>query len=195
MSQPLDEPPFADLLARLQERDQDAARELHRRFTPRLIALARQQFGWGLNGKVDPESVVQSVFGSFFHRFDQGQFELGDYDDLWGLLTVITMRKCASRCRYFFQDKRHIGREIRPDETGQHLEPHAPDPEPVELAILAETTDKLLTGFIDRERRIVEMLLAGDTVEEVRTTLECGERTVRRVRDRARAKLRRMSEV
>jgi len=195
MLTPPNEPPFDDLLARLQERDEEAARELHRRFTPRLVALARQQFGWGLNGKVDPESIVQSVFGSFFHRFDQGQFELGDYDDLWGLLTVITMRKCASRCRYFFQDKRHIGREVRPEDTGPQLEPPAPDPEPVELAILAETMDKLMAGFIDRERRIIELLLAGDTIEGVRTTLECGERTVRRVRDRARAKLRRMTEV
>ena len=36
---------------------------------------------------------MQSVFKSFFVRQGQGQFELDNWDSLWGLLVRITLRK------------------------------------------------------------------------------------------------------
>src|SRR4051812_35389205 len=91
---------FAQLLDRLHAGDQDAAREVHRLYTPRLVALARVQFTPAVLQRADPESVVQSVFRSFFRRERDGQFDLGNWDGLWGLLSVITLRKCANRTRY-----------------------------------------------------------------------------------------------
>jgi hypothetical protein len=52
---------FPEWMARLQARDGEAAREVFRRFTRQLLALARRQFGAALRHKVDPEDVVQSA--------------------------------------------------------------------------------------------------------------------------------------
>jgi RNA polymerase sigma-70 factor, ECF subfamily len=60
------------------------------------------------------------------------------------------------------------------------------------VATLAETLEVVYLGLGDRERRIIESLLQGYTVEEVQQQVGCGERTVRRVRDRVRRKLTRM---
>ena len=48
-----------------------------------------------LRAKVDPEDVLQSVCESFFRRHAEGEFSLKDWDSLWALLAVITLRKCA----------------------------------------------------------------------------------------------------
>src|SRR5437773_1756774 len=79
---------FADVIARLQAGDDKAAREIVGRFTARLIALARTHLDQRLKQKVDPEDVLQSVYKSFFVRFAQGQFELKNWESLWGLLTI-----------------------------------------------------------------------------------------------------------
>jgi RNA polymerase sigma-70 factor (ECF subfamily) len=188
---------FGDLMDRLQAGDEDAAREIHRRYTRGLVALACRQLSTSIRGRVDPESVVQSVFGSFFLRRRDGQFpDLGDWDDLWGLLTVITLRKCANRLRFHHQARRDVRREVRADTITDSANtpwlPSDPAPTPAEVATLSEALEQLLAGLEGRERQIIEFLLQGHSVEEVRQKVGCGERTVRRVRDRVRQKLRDM---
>src|SRR5262249_3548645 len=92
---------FPRWLTRLQARDGDAAREVFQRYARPLLALARRQFGAGLRHKVDPEDVVQSAYKSFFWRCGEGNLEVGSWNGLWGLLTLITMRKCADRVEYY----------------------------------------------------------------------------------------------
>src|SRR5262249_39297414 len=92
---------FADFLARLRAGDDAAARQLFDRFAGQLVALARRRFAAGLRHKVDPEDVVQSAYKSFFHRYGGEKFEVGGWNSLWGLLTVITVRKCAQRVAYY----------------------------------------------------------------------------------------------
>jgi RNA polymerase sigma-70 factor (ECF subfamily) len=189
-------PSFADLLARLDAHDPAAARALHARYTPRLVALARQRLG-GLRHKADPESAVQSALGSFFRRYDGGEFRLGDWDDLWGLLAVITARKAANRVRFLRQECRDVGREVplaggEPESGDGQLAD--PEPTPADAVALAELLGFALDGLSEQDRRVVEMLLAGHTIDETRAAVGCGERTVRRVRDRVRAKLRRIDD-
>src|SRR4051794_21953217 len=92
---------FADVMARLRAGDEVAAQEVFGRYAHRLIALARSRLGERLRPKVDAEDVVQSVFKSFFVRYAEDRFDLGGWDGLWSLLTVITLRKCGYRTRYF----------------------------------------------------------------------------------------------
>jgi RNA polymerase sigma-70 factor (ECF subfamily) len=205
MSQDVDQPAdasgtdavfaFAEVMDRLQAGDEEAAREIHRRYTRGLLALACRQLSASLQGRVDPESVVQSVYASFFVRQRDQEFpNLGDWDGLWGLLTVITLRKCANRRRFHHQARRDVRREVRADPLSggaeTPLEPAAPGPTPAEVATLTETLEQLFTDLQGRERDIIEQLLQGHTVDEVRRQVGCGERTVRRVRDRVRQKLR-----
>src|SRR5262245_52754646 len=97
---------FPKWMDRLRARDDDAARELFRRFTQQLIALARRQFHPALRHKVDPEDVVQSAYKSFFFRYGEGNLDVGNWDSLWGLLTLITLRKCADRVAYHRAERR-----------------------------------------------------------------------------------------
>src|SRR5262249_50097700 len=91
---------FAEWLTRLRAGDDAAARAVFERFAHRLISLARRQFHASLKYKVDPVDVVQSAYKSFFRGFDERKFTVGNWDGLWGLLTLITVRKCADRVEY-----------------------------------------------------------------------------------------------
>src|SRR5262249_4903794 len=103
---------FPEWMGRLQQGDDAAAREVFQRFTSRLVALARQRFGAAFKGKVDPEDVVQSAYKSFFRRFEEGKLEIANWNSLWGLLTVITLRKGASRIAYYRTESRDATREV-----------------------------------------------------------------------------------
>src|SRR5262249_32837576 len=92
---------FAEFLTRLQARDSAAAEELFQRFAHQLIALARRRIADGLRHKVDPEEIVQSAYKSFFGRYGEGPLDVVNWNSLWGLLTLITVRKCAERVAYY----------------------------------------------------------------------------------------------
>jgi DNA-directed RNA polymerase specialized sigma24 family protein len=177
---------FADLAELLAAGDEAAAREVHRRYTRRLIALARQRLPAAVRSRTDPESVVQSVYRSFFGRAANDEFALGNWDDLWGLLARIAVRKCLNRVRFHRQGCRDVGRE----DGGAGWAVADPDPSPDEVAALHETVAAVFAGLGGRDRGIVEALLQGCTVEEARARVGCGERTVRRVRERVRDQLR-----
>jgi RNA polymerase sigma-70 factor (ECF subfamily) len=181
------------LIARLRAGDDRAAVEVVRRFTHRLAALARTHLDTQLRAKVDPEDLVQSVYKSFFHRQGDGQFDLDGWDDLWGLLVVITLRKCASQAEYFRAERRNPEREQRPasDGAGAGWEPIDREPTPAEAAALAETVADLMRGVGPSDRPILELSLQGYTVKEICEQLGRAERTVWRVRARARNRLQR----
>src|SRR4051812_41485919 len=102
---------FAQLMIRLKEGDQAAATEVFGRYIRRLIGLASRQFDTWLRHRVDIEDVVQSAYKSFFAGQGQGRFVLGDWDSLWGLLAVITLRKCYRRRDYLRAERRDAARE------------------------------------------------------------------------------------
>src|SRR5262245_50635962 len=107
-----DENSFAGLMERLRWGEDAAAREVFQRFARRLIALARRKFDHQLAHRVDPEDVVQSAFKSFFLRHREGKFQFGDWNGLWSLLTLITIRKCVDRVEYHRAERRDVGREV-----------------------------------------------------------------------------------
>src|SRR5262245_13035908 len=102
---------FPKFLLQLQTRDDDAPREVFRRFTSQLIALARRRFAPKFRYRVDPEDVVQSAYKSFFIRYGEGRVEVDNWRSLWGLLTLITLRKCAERVAYLRAGCRDLSRE------------------------------------------------------------------------------------
>jgi RNA polymerase sigma-70 factor (ECF subfamily) len=187
---------FPEWLARLRARDNAAAREIFQRFTGRLIALASRQFHAALKHKVDPEDVVQSAFKSLFHRLNEGKLEIGNWDDLWGLLTLITMRKCTDRIVYHRAECRDAAREEFAPSAGEGATPW-PDtpgrePTPLEAAVLSETVEQVLAGLDDDERPIIELSLQGYTTQEISQQLDRPERSIRRLRERVRHRLERM---
>src|SRR5437773_10826372 len=104
---------FANVMDRLRAGDGDAAAEVFHRFAHRLIALARSRLDHLLRAKVDPEDVMQSVYRSFFSRQAAHGYEFAGWDGLWGMLTVITLRKCGHRAEFFRSEERRVGKECR----------------------------------------------------------------------------------
>jgi RNA polymerase sigma-70 factor (ECF subfamily) len=188
---------FADIMARLRAGDPDAAAAVFHRFAGRLIALARKRLDGRLRQKVDPEDVLQSVYKSFFLRHAGGQFDLRDWDGLWALLTVITVRKCGRWADHFRAGIRDVGREKPPPAAGdadRSWEVLAREPSPSEAAVLAETVEDLIRGLPERDRAIVTLGLQGYTGVEISEELGRPERTVYRVLGRVRKQLQRQRD-
>jgi RNA polymerase sigma-70 factor (ECF subfamily) len=190
------DPAFDDLMARLRAGDREAAEQVFRRFAHRLIGLARSQLDSFLRSKVDPEDVVQSVFRSFFARRADGRLDVENWDSLWRVLTVITVRKCGRQIERFHTRARDCRKEISLEamspEGGACWEALASDPTPSEAAMLAETVEQLLRGLKERERPILVLKLQGCTIPEISTQLGRSERTVYRVLERVQKRLEQM---
>jgi RNA polymerase sigma-70 factor (ECF subfamily) len=164
------------------------------RFTRRLIGLARAQLDAQLHHKVEPEDVVQSAYKSFFLRYGEGALAAEGWDGLWGLLTVITLRKCADRVRYYRAERRDIAREAATPAEGAEpwRDAAGREPTPDEAAVLAETVERLLRGLDGDERAIIELSLQGHSTEEISAQTGRAARSVRRLRERVRAQLERL---
>jgi RNA polymerase sigma-70 factor (ECF subfamily) len=131
---------FADVMDRLRAGDAGAAAQVVRRFTRRLVALARAQLDSRLRQKVDPEDVLQSVYKSFFLRCEQGRLSLGGWDGLWALLALITARKCGRWAEHFRAARRDVKAEVAAvggaDESGL-VAAFSTEPSPAEAAMLS----------------------------------------------------------
>lgn len=189
---------FAELMDRLRSGEDGAAREVFTRFSGRLVGLARRHLDARLAVKVDPEDVVQSAYKSFFVRQRDGGLDVGTWDNLWGVLTMITLRKCADRAAYYRAGKRDVAREIAggtKDDENAPVDDLALDrePSPDEAAVLAETVEALFRVVDDPdERAILELSLQGHSAAEISERLGRAERSVRRLRERVRKRLERM---
>jgi RNA polymerase sigma-70 factor (ECF subfamily) len=185
---------FDELMARLRAGDEGAASQIFQEFASQLIGLARQHLDSRLRQKLDAEDVVQSVFKSFFIRHGQGQFELENWDSLWGLLVRITLRKCSHKKRAYYGPHRDVRREAvrSPADDGSGLEWQgvAREPRPDEAAVLAEIVGQFLSELGDRERPIVELRLQGYTAPEISARVGRTEHTVQGILKRVRKRLR-----
>jgi RNA polymerase sigma-70 factor (ECF subfamily) len=187
---------FTNIMARLRAGDETAAQEVFRRFVGQLVRLAHRQFDPVLRCKVDPEDVVQSAYKSFFLRYREGKLQVKDWNNLWGLLTLITLRKCLDRVAYHRADCRDAQREAAAQPGAEGSQPWweavAREPTPEEAAILTETIEQLLRDLEPAERPILQMSLQGYTTPEISASLGWPERSVRRLRKRLRKRLERM---
>jgi RNA polymerase sigma-70 factor (ECF subfamily) len=185
---------FAGFLAKLHDKDNAAAQELFGRFTGRLHALAARHIEAALRHKVDAEDVVQSAYKSFFFRYGAENLDVAGWNNLWGLLALITVRKCAERAVYHRAERRDAAREVPPprEDAAAWLDPLGREPTPLEAAVLSETVGQLLGCLDENERPILEMSLQGYTTREISERLGRAERTVRLFREGIRHRLERM---
>lgn len=190
------DPSFELVLAQLRQRDNGAATTVYNRFAGRLINMARKHLDPRILQRLDPDDVVQSVFKSVFLRLGEGQFVLGDWDGMWGLLTRITLNKCHKWVDYYQAQSRHIAREVYPpagaDGSSAQWQFLDREPTPPEAAVLVETVDQLLQGLDERAQLIVTLNLQGYEVSEVSIRVGCTESKVYRVLRLIRQRLERM---
>jgi RNA polymerase sigma-70 factor (ECF subfamily) len=185
---------FAEFLERLHGKDDAAAQELFARFAHQLIALAQRHIGAELRHKVEAEDIVQSTYKSFFCRYGDGNLEVVNWNSLWGLLTLITVRKCAERAAYHRAERRDAAREISMagSPAARWQDPLDREPTPQEAAMLNETLHQLLTDLDEEDRPVLDLSLQGYSTREISERLGRAERTVRLLREGIRHRLERM---
>ena len=176
--------PFTQLMVRLRGGAPDAAAAVFDRFARRLVRLAGSRLPQALAAKLDAEDVVQSVFKSFFLRHADDRFTLKNWDALWTVLTVLTVRKCGHKVGHFRAARRDVHREAAASpasDSAPAWEAPDPRPRPEEAALLAETLDEVVRGLREDQRPIVLLRLQGFLQREIAEKVGCTERTVERV--------------
>jgi DNA-directed RNA polymerase specialized sigma24 family protein len=176
-------------LSQLKDGDDAAAQPLWERYFLRMVALARKRLRGARRREADEEDVALSAFHSFYRAAKQGRFpQLGDRDDLWQLLVVITARKALDLLARQRRLKRFRGKlrgdsVFDPDESGnggiEQVVGNEPTPE--FAAEVAEECQRLLDLLGDDEKRkIAVWKLEGHTNEEVAGRLDVALATVER---------------
>jgi RNA polymerase sigma-70 factor (ECF subfamily) len=184
----------AELMARWRGGDQQAAGALFRRYAERLVALARSRLAARLNRHFDPEDVVQSAYRSFFGAARAGRYALRRSGDLWRLLVAITLHKLRHRVERHEAGKRAVTREEHfggeSSLFGLGVRAFAKEPSPSEAAALADTLEQVFRGLEPLQRRMAELRLQGYALEEIAALVHRSERTVRRLMEQVKERLR-----
>lgn len=162
--------------------DPSAAEILWERFFPRLVALARKTLAGRAQRVADPDDAAQSAFASFCLRVRAGDFTVGDRDDLWNLLGVITVNKARKQARRESAQKRGGGRVVgegaltRPDGSRLPLDEAASLP-PADFDFHCE---ELLSRLEPELREFAVLRLLGYLNREIAEIHGCTERKVER---------------
>jgi DNA-directed RNA polymerase specialized sigma24 family protein len=136
-------------IGQLKRGDRAAAPPLWQAYFHRLVALARDRLRGAPRGAADEEDVALAAFDSFYRRAERGQFpKLDDRNDLWHLVSVITVRKAIDAAR---REARRSGRA--PRATSKDWAEWD-----VGLALSTEPTPELAATIADEYRRLLERL-------------------------------------
>ena len=175
-----------EVLRRVRQGDEQAAKELFDRYVGRLTALARRRLSPKLARRLDPEDVVQSAYRSFFHHVQDGRYQLNEAGDLWRLLAAITINKVRGQVKYHAAAKRASDAEqsypAHDSLLGVPPEAICKSPSPVEANIIVEELEHAMAQLPEDYRGILELRLQGRSVDEIAKAADCSERKVHRVR-------------
>ena len=180
-------------IAALKEGDDQAASALWQRYFDRLVGLARRKLGATPRRAADEEDVALSVFRCLCDGAARGRFPvLTDRDDLWRLLTTLTIHKAIDQKRRAAGKKRGGG-QVRGEsvfggDEGAGLDNFvAEEPTPELLATLAEEHSRLMRTLDDDTLRQVALAkMEGYTNEEIAGKLGVTCRSVERKLNRIR---------
>lgn len=176
------------MIGPLKSGDGDAAQAIWNRYAEKLFRLAREKLKKDRKGRrvEDEEDAVVSAFDSFCENAKQGRYpQLADRNDLWKLLTVITICKAYDQIERRRRKKRggdlHQVEAIEtPNDTFDMLDlliDHEPTPELA--AIMAEEFQRLMKLLPDQTyREIAFSKFYGYTREEIAERLDCSTKTV-----------------
>jgi RNA polymerase sigma-70 factor, ECF subfamily len=168
------------LLRRFQAGSDQAATDLFLRYAWRIRRLAETSCQGELGRRLDADDVVQSVFSSFFRRARDGDYEVPDGQQLWGLLLVMALNKIRAACRDF-----------RATQPAESLEDTVVDTRHDELALtsLRLTVEETIESQPEPNRQIARLRIDGFEVAEIADRVGRSRRTVERVLQEFRRRL------
>lgn len=179
---------FREAVERVCAGSEEAAEHLINDYGPHIQRVVRRKLNQQMRSKFDSDDFVQMVWISFFAEPTRiANFQ--QPDELIRYLAAMAMNKLSqeSRRRFLYQ-KHNVNRE-------QSLEGgSAPESTyvrksntPSQIVMAQERMDELMRGQSSRNRRIVEMRMAGATFVEIADELQIHERTAREVVERLEA--------
>ena len=180
-------PSDRSLLVRLRGGQQDAATELYLRYAQRLRALVRARCSSQLARRLEPDDIVQSVFRRFFRRVLQGDYDVPPGEELWGLLLVIALNKIRTEETFHRAGKRDVRLSAQPADPAV-LESHAVD----DSALLEVCVNDVLGQLPESYRELVELRIQGHEVAELAARTGRSKRTVERILQDVRVRLRQL---
>jgi RNA polymerase sigma-70 factor, ECF subfamily len=179
----------SSLVRRFQSGDGDAATKLYKRYAQRLHRLAQRNTGSDLAARFDAEDVVQSVFRTFFRRVQKGFYDLPAGEELWRLLLVISLNKIRSLAVHHRAQKRNVGSTVAPDRRVMS-EVAAEDADDLAFRSLRLVVSEVLSDLPEIQQRIILRRIDGCQVEEIAAETGRSKRTVERVLQTFRERLR-----
>ena len=197
MSQLEQEPPAIEngggsdssLVRRFHAGEQDAATALYKRYAQRLQRLAERNTSSDLAARFDAEDVVQSVFRTFFRRVQIGHYDLPAGEELWRLLLVISLNKIRTLAVHHRAQKRSVAATVVRD-TQSLAQVAGGASNDVALQSLQAVIRELLTTLPDSQQKIILRRIDGCQVEEIAAETGRSKRTVERVLQTFRQRLR-----
>jgi RNA polymerase sigma-70 factor (ECF subfamily) len=170
-----------ELLARIKNGDEEAARELLIRYESKVRLVVRRQLPRLLRSRFDSLDFLQSVWGSFFHKIRTGPNDLNEEQNLITFLAWTARNKVIDEYRRAATQKQDIHREERLENKGDKDGCLAAGDTPSQLAQAHETYDRLRDLLPEDRRVILELKAAGYSCQEIGDRLGMSERTVQRV--------------
>ncbi|MEZ6089529.1 MAG: sigma-70 family RNA polymerase sigma factor [Pirellulaceae bacterium] len=185
MTHEFDSPMHSDaaLLTRFQAGEDDAATALYMRYAERLLRVAAHNTGDDLSSRVDAEDIVQSVFRTFFRRVSDGHYMIPESDELWKLLLVIALNKVRKIAEHHRAAKRDVAKTRAMESPESFQANDAAD-------LLRMTINDVVLTLPEEHQRIVYARIDGCEVAEIADQVSVSRRSVERVLQSFRGKLR-----
>ena len=157
---------FQDLIRRVRNRDEDAARELTMRYENAIRRVVRIHLRDArVRTVLDSSDVCQSVLASFFVRTALGQYELDSPDQLLNLLTTITRNKLANQVNRLKAQRRDVRKTTILSEECMAVVDTAPRPD--EQLATKELVEQVYNRLSPTERYLAEQRTSGRTWQDL----------------------------
>jgi RNA polymerase sigma factor (sigma-70 family) len=178
-------------IGQLKAGEEPALAQLHRRYWPALVGLARKRLGQIAVRAADEEDVAQEAFWAFYQAVKAGRVpRLENRHHLLALLSHIISCRAANHInRELGTQKRGAGRvrdeagvqELLKMSAGRGLD-HMPDRHgtPLEEVVLQDCYRRFVTELPVGLREYAEWYLVGFNHAEIAQQLDCTRRTVDR---------------
>jgi RNA polymerase sigma-70 factor (ECF subfamily) len=169
-------------IERIRAGDEDAARELLRRYERKIRLVVRRQLPRLLRSRFDSLDFLQSVWGNFFHQVRTGPTDIEDERNLVAFLAWAARNKVIDEYRRASTRKHDIRREesLR-GRRGRPRDLEAAIDTPSQVAQARETLDRLRRLVPEGHRRVLELKAEGYSCREIGLRLGISERTAQRV--------------
>jgi RNA polymerase sigma-70 factor (ECF subfamily) len=182
---------FADLMRRLQEGSEEAARELVDKYGSHILRVVRRRLRHTLRSRFDSADFVQAVWASFFaDRAELGRFQTAE--EIVAFLARMAQNKVNEETRHQLHTRKcNLGREQSLDDSAAAVRPSeiaAVQPTPSEVAVAHDLWDHLVQQQPLHYQRILALRCVGCTYREIADQLGLNEKTVRRVLEELSAK-------